>query len=108
MDGLGIVNHEGIGAAFLAQLGFAPAMCRLVGSHVEAKRYLACRKAGYLARLSDASRGTLAFQGGPMSEAEAARLKPIRCLPPRSVCAGETPPPRSRIAPRTRLSSTPG
>lgn len=75
MDGLGIVDHEGIGAAFLRGLGFAPSVCALVGSHVEAKRYLACRKPGYLARLSDASRGTLAFQGGPMSEEEAASFE---------------------------------
>jgi phosphonate degradation associated HDIG domain protein len=71
MDGLGIVDHEGIGAAWLAELGFDPAVCALVGAHVEAKRYLACRKPGYYARLSEASRGTLRFQGGPMTDAEA-------------------------------------
>jgi predicted HD phosphohydrolase len=75
MDGLGIVDHEGIGAAFLARLGFGKRPCALVASHVQAKRYLACRKPGYLERLSPASRGTLNFQGGPMDEAEAARFE---------------------------------
>ena len=71
MDGLGIVDHEQLGARWLAALGFSPEVCALVASHVEAKRYLAHRKQGYYAALSDASRGTLRFQGGPMSEAEA-------------------------------------
>jgi predicted HD phosphohydrolase len=71
MDGLGIVDHEGIGAVWLGALGFDSSVCALVRAHVEAKRYLACRKSGYYARLSEASRGTLRFQGGPMSEAEA-------------------------------------
>lgn len=69
--GLGVMAHESIGARFLSELGVAPMICSLVSSHVAAKRYLARRKAGYYAALSQASRGTLAFQGGPMSEAEA-------------------------------------
>ncbi len=75
MDGLGIVDHEGIGAAWLKTLGFDAQVCALVGAHVEAKRYLTCRKPGYAERMSEASRGTLAFQGGPMSEAEASRFE---------------------------------
>jgi predicted HD phosphohydrolase len=75
MDGLGIVDHEGIGADWLAALGFDAQLCTLVRSHVQAKRYLARRKAGYYERLSDASRGTLRFQGGPMSETEAAAFE---------------------------------
>jgi putative nucleotidyltransferase with HDIG domain len=75
MDGLGIIDHERIGAAWLEALGFGPTVSALVGAHVEAKRYLALRKAGYYARLSDASRGTLAFQGGPMATDEAARFE---------------------------------
>jgi 2-amino-1-hydroxyethylphosphonate dioxygenase (glycine-forming) len=75
MDGLGIVDHEDIGAAWLAALGFHDSVCELVRSHVQAKRYLTLRKPGYAARMSEASRGTLAFQGGPMSEAEAERFE---------------------------------
>ena len=71
MAGLGVLEHEHIGAEFLAQHGVARAICELVRSHVAAKRYLSRRKAGYYAALSEASRGTLAFQGGPMSDAEA-------------------------------------
>jgi predicted HD phosphohydrolase len=71
MAGLGVVDHEGIGARALAELGFDADVCELVRSHVEAKRYLAKRKRGYLERLSEASLGTLRFQGGPMSDAEA-------------------------------------
>jgi putative nucleotidyltransferase with HDIG domain len=75
MDGLGIVLHEEIGARWLSQLGFNAEVCALVASHVAAKRYLALRKAGYHAALSPASRGTLAFQGGPMTKAEAAEFQ---------------------------------
>jgi putative nucleotidyltransferase with HDIG domain len=71
MDGLGIVDHELLGAQWLADLGVDSRVCRLVASHVQAKRYLALRKPGYHDALSEASRGTLRFQGGPMSEAEA-------------------------------------
>jgi 2-amino-1-hydroxyethylphosphonate dioxygenase (glycine-forming) len=71
MDGLGIVEHELIGARWLRELGVSAHVCQLVASHVQAKRYLALRKPGYHDALSDASRGTLRFQGGPMDEAEA-------------------------------------
>lgn len=46
-------------------------MARLVQYHVEAKRYLTLRQPGYYQRLSEASRRTLEYQGGVMSEAEA-------------------------------------
>ena len=46
-------------------------MARLVEYHVEAKRYLTLRKPGYYARLSEASRRTLEYQGGVMTEAQA-------------------------------------
>ena len=39
--------------------------------HVQAKRYLTLRESGYYERLSEASRRTLEYQGGVMSEAEA-------------------------------------
>jgi 2-amino-1-hydroxyethylphosphonate dioxygenase (glycine-forming) len=71
MDGLGIVEHEQLGARWLRELGVDARVCQLVAAHVSAKRYLALRKTGYYDALSDASRGTLRFQGGPMTEAEA-------------------------------------
>ncbi len=47
----------------------------LVEGHVEAKRYLVATSTEYHARLSEASRGTLELQGGPMSGEEEARFE---------------------------------
>ena len=46
--------------------------------HVPAKRYLCATDPAYAARLSSASVHTLKLQGGPMSEAEAARFEAER------------------------------
>lgn len=75
MAGLGVVRHEHIGADYLRAHGFSERVCTLVSAHVDAKRYLALRKVGYLERLSQASTGTLRHQGGPMSEAEAKQFE---------------------------------
>jgi putative nucleotidyltransferase with HDIG domain len=37
-ENVGRVGHEAIGAAYLRSLGFSEAVCRLVNSHVAAKR----------------------------------------------------------------------
>jgi 2-amino-1-hydroxyethylphosphonate dioxygenase (glycine-forming) len=71
MDGFGIKDHEEIGAKFLKQKGFSKKIMRLVESHVEAKRYLTLRYPEYYAQLSDASKKTLEYQGGRMTEEEA-------------------------------------
>jgi len=71
MGGFGIKDHEAIGAEYLREKGFSKKVCRLVESHVEAKRYLTVRDPMYYARLSDASKRTLEYQGGPMTEEEA-------------------------------------
>jgi 2-amino-1-hydroxyethylphosphonate dioxygenase (glycine-forming) len=71
MDGLGIVDHEQIGAQYLSTKGCSARLCQLVASHVQAKRYLCWKNPAYFAKLSQASTGTLAFQGGPMSTEEA-------------------------------------
>jgi len=70
MGGLGVLHHEDVGAEFLAALGFAASVTELVRGHVAAKRYLVSSDAGYVARLSAASRETLRHQGGPMEGAE--------------------------------------
>ena len=70
MGAVGILRHEEIGADCLVQLGLPPRVTELVRGHVAAKRYLVSRDPGYFHRLSDASRATLAHQGGPMSPAE--------------------------------------
>lgn len=71
MDGYGIKDHEAIGAAFLATKGFSPKVSKLVASHVAAKRYLTRRDPVYYDQLSEASKRTLEFQGGRMSDEEA-------------------------------------
>ena len=64
--------------AFLEEHGCSSRVGKLVEAHVQAKRYLCFKNPKYFARLSDASRGTLAWQGGPMSETEAANLRGVR------------------------------
>jgi len=70
MEDLGIVSHELIGANYLRHLGVHETVATLVEGHVQAKRYLVSKTPGYLERLSPASRRTLDFQGGPMTEQE--------------------------------------
>ena len=71
MDGFGIVDHEALGADFLREKGFSKKIARLVESHVEAKRYLTVKDPAYYDQLSEASKKTLEFQGGPMTAEEA-------------------------------------
>jgi 2-aminoethylphosphonate dioxygenase len=71
MDAFGVAEHESIGAAYLRSRGFSERVVRLVGGHVDAKRYLTHAKPDYYAQLSAASKRTLEFQGGPMDSAEA-------------------------------------
>lgn len=75
MDGYGTVDHEKVGADHLRGLGFPDRLCRLIESHVAAKRYLTFKNPAYLGRLSEASLATLAFQGGPMTADEAAAFE---------------------------------
>lgn len=79
MDGFGIKDHEELGAEFLKEKGFSKKIVRLVESHVEAKRYLTATDPAYYAELSEASKKTLEFQGGPMTreEAEAFQQYPL-------------------------------
>jgi 2-amino-1-hydroxyethylphosphonate dioxygenase (glycine-forming) len=69
---VGVPDHDDVGALFLRELGFSERLCALVGSHVDAKRYLTATDPAYGERLSPASVKTLALQGGPMTPAEAA------------------------------------
>ena len=71
MDGFGIKDHEELGAEFLREKGFSKKVARLVESHVEAKRYLTFKDPAYYSNLSDASKKTLEYQGGPMTAEEA-------------------------------------
>ena len=71
MGDFGIKDHEALGAEFLSARGFSKRLTRLVSSHVIAKRYLTLREPGYYDKLSDASKRTLEYQGGPLSNTEA-------------------------------------
>jgi gamma-butyrobetaine dioxygenase len=64
-------RHNEQGAKWLAQW-FGLEVTEPVRLHVEAKRYLCAIEPGYFHRLSPASVYTLAVQGGPMQEDEAA------------------------------------
>lgn len=71
MDGKGNVDHEKLGADYLLERGFSERIANLVQGHVLAKRYLTFKYPDYYNKLSEASKATLEFQGGRMSEAEA-------------------------------------
>lgn len=79
MGGYGVVSHERLGADYLRRAGFSERMATLVEYHVQAKRYLTFSQPDYYARLSEASRRTLAYQGGVMiaEEAQAFEQDPL-------------------------------
>ncbi|KAL6691000.1 hypothetical protein J3F84DRAFT_398014 [Trichoderma pleuroticola] len=67
---VGRVGHETLGARLLLSLGFSDKVARLVESHVAAKRYLCAVDESYNDLLSEASKKSLFYQGGPMSSEE--------------------------------------
>ena len=71
MDGYGVMSHEKVGADYLREKGFSERLTQLVESHVQAKRYLTFAHRAYFDKLSEASKRTLAFQGGRMTAEEA-------------------------------------
>ncbi|MEO6313432.1 MAG: phosphonate degradation HD-domain oxygenase [Chitinophagaceae bacterium] len=75
MDGYGMMDHEKVGANYLGELGFSDRLCKLIASHVNAKRYLTWKYPAYYQQLSDASRKTLEFQGGSMNDPEAKQFE---------------------------------
>lgn len=75
---LGIVGHEGIGAAYLQDKGMPSLVCELVQSHVMAKRYLCTVCEGYYEKLSDASKATMKMQGGFMNDVELKNFRSSR------------------------------
>jgi 2-amino-1-hydroxyethylphosphonate dioxygenase (glycine-forming) len=69
--GIGVVHHDRSCIAWLQSRGFSPRLIALVSGHVNAKRYLVWKRPEYREQLSDASKQTLALQGGVMSAEEA-------------------------------------
>lgn len=77
MDGFGVIDHEEAGADYLYEFGFSERVIEAVANHVPAKRYLCYKYPDYNNALSIASRKTLAFQGGPMTEEEAMEFETL-------------------------------
>jgi phosphonate degradation associated HDIG domain protein len=71
MGAMGVLRHEDRGASFLLRMGFSDKVAQLVRGHVQAKRYLVWKHDHYARKLSEASKATLEYQGGPMKDAEA-------------------------------------
>jgi len=67
-------RHEIVGAQALKGL-FGAAVCKPIAMHVAAKRYLCFQDAAYLQALSPASKQSLARQGGPFDDVEAAAFE---------------------------------
>ncbi len=70
-DEIGVIDHDEVAERWLCERGFSPRLIRLVRGHVDAKRYQVAVNPEYRNRLSEASKQTLALQGGPMSPDEA-------------------------------------
>ena len=75
MDGYGMMDHEKVGAEYLRSIGFSERVCKQIASHVDAKRYLTWKYPEYYKYLSEASKKTLVFQGGRMSDEEAKQFE---------------------------------
>lgn len=71
MGDYGVSGHENVGADWLKSLGFSEPIVEMVRNHVNCKRYNCYKHESYYNRLSDASKETLKYQGGPMSQEEA-------------------------------------
>ena len=67
LNGLGLVEHEYVGAKFLEKMGVSKRVASLGKNHVLAKRYLITKVPDYLNNLSDASKETFKLQGGVLS-----------------------------------------
>merc|ERR1712203_540462 len=79
---LGTKSHEKVGEDFLKELGFPKSVTDFVRGHVQAKRYLVYKYPAYHQSLSEASKGPLINQGGPMSS----RPWPLSSPPPSKPC----------------------
>ncbi len=74
IEGIGGESHELVGAAWLAGC-FPEQVTEPIRLHAEAKRYLMTRSPSYIEHLSESSLESLKFQGGLMSNEEAAAFE---------------------------------
>ncbi|GAB5587461.1 hypothetical protein Unana1_02361 [Umbelopsis nana] len=65
---VGVTGHERIGAEYLRRLGFSEKISQLVEAHVPVKRYLTGKDPKYYEGLSNASKLSLKYQGGPYNQ----------------------------------------
>ncbi|KAJ1721562.1 hypothetical protein LPJ53_003938 [Coemansia erecta] len=72
---VGVVGHEKLGGDYLRKVGFSKKVSDLVESHVVAKRYLTAVDPEYYAGLSNASKQSFKFQGGPFTAEEVMAFK---------------------------------
>ena len=75
MGEYGIEQHDKWGAVLLEKLGFSARLIAPVKNHVDAKRYLCYANKSYYNELTEASKQTLEYQGGPMTSEEAAKFE---------------------------------
>ena len=75
VEGIGVADHDDVGAGYLRGLGFSEAVIDIVEGHVDAKRYLVSRDERYTGRLSDVSTRSLEAQGGAMTSEEATNFE---------------------------------
>ena len=75
MGEFGIEAHDKWGEVFLQNEDFSDRIIAGVKNHVAAKRYLCFKDQAYYDQLSEASKQTLAYQGGPMHADEAAQFE---------------------------------
>lgn len=75
MSDFGIHGHENIGAKYLESLDFPEIIVEMVRNHVQTKRYLVFKIPEYYEKLSEASKKTLEYQGGKMSNEEADKFE---------------------------------
>jgi len=71
MGDFGLEAHDKWGEHFLKERNFSDRIIATVRNHVDAKRYLCFADSDYYDRLSNASKETLRYQGGPMDKEEA-------------------------------------
>ena len=75
MGTYGMEAHDKWGEDLLREKGFSDRLIATVKNHVDAKRYLCFAHPGYYEELSEASKQTLGYQGGPMQAEEAAQFR---------------------------------
>ncbi|KAK9711991.1 hypothetical protein K7432_007440 [Basidiobolus ranarum] len=74
---VGVHGHERIGAEYLSHLGFSEKVTALVEAHVPVKRYLTGKYPEYYDTLSEASKLSLKYQGGPYTYEEIAEFEKL-------------------------------